>query len=714
MSDGQSDNEPVGSSLPASATPVTGIVSKSVTKSRPRPAIRKRRGALERLMELPLEVVYLVIENLELRDVLSLARLDKAFRQMLMSRRAQAFWQAAIANTPRLPACPPGMDEPQYAHLLYDSMCHGCGRGNTNKILFFWGVRYCKDCHPHRTIDQSELAQFFNAIRQETGVAQPLYVTMDGEVHIREVEEFRQKWEALEGDEPGRKRLAEDSAKQVVLRRTHASACDTWKSNLGYARRAENKSLKAARLAAIKGRLLEEGYSKELQVIGDAALAKQSFVKKPTPLTDRSWNAIRTEAIKFLEQEHTVQTRRVRENMVRPNIEIFLKVYEEWLHAWDPNWYDPGDPHAISRIAPADFLIVDEVRLIVDVPPGCLVFHGNFEYARPKLPDMVVRWYSGQREVLNDKFRATYPALPQDTEPIGLAICSFDCSSPRCDGKFMHYPDVLGHRCDRLQSTVTIKGASYVNIIEEYMVRHGQPLPWQGMHVRVNRRMLDYICELVRACGYDPFEASQQDLDAQGRRMICGTCASGTDKETDLEVFDWRRAIYHQAEFLHRDGPCKWTMLSEEAAAKVRAFEGRLRGVPSRPWRQPYFKCKIKHGCWDVYGYDSLLAHARDAHGIREEPQTEQYELCWVWRETGNDLLHGTSIRFTKTGGVKVFSKYIKLDDVQESEEEMAEKPEDEEKAGKSEEIREEDVKPCTDAELDEWIDLDALNEYRG
>ena len=80
----------------------------------------------------------------------------------------------------------------------------------------------------------------------------------------------------------------------------------------------------------------------------------------------------------------------------------------------------------------------------------------------------------------------------------------------------------------------------------------------------------------------------------------------------------------------------------------------------------------------------------------------------------GNDLLHGTHIRFTKTGGVKVFSKYIKLDDVQENAEEMAEKPEDEEKAGKSEEIREEDVKPCTDAELDEWIDLDALNEYRG
>ncbi|KAJ8487034.1 hypothetical protein ONZ51_g4438 [Trametes cubensis] len=711
MADDQSNDKCVGSSLVASATLVTGNVSTLAVNSRPRKAARKWRGPLERLMELPLEVLYLVIESLELRDVLNLARIDKAFRNMLMSRRARPFWQAAIANTPGLPSCPPNMEEPQYAHLLFDNMCHGCGRGNTSKILFHWGVRYCKECLP----PQRELAHLFKEVLQETGVAKPLYVTMDGQVHIREMEEFRQKWEALEGDGPGRKKLAEDNAKQVVLRRTHASTCNQWKANLGYARRAENKSIRAARLAAIKERLRGEGYTKELQVIGDAILAKQSFVNKPTPLTDRSWHAIRTDAIRFLEQEHTVKIRRVREGVVRPNVVMFLKVYDEWLQAWDPNWYDPGDLKAIHRMRPADFLVMDEVRLVVDAPAGCIVFPGNFEYARPKLLDMVVRWYAQQREALNDVFRDAYPALPQDTEPIGLAICSFDCSSPRCGGKFIHYPDILDHRCSMLRSTVTIKGSGYVNVIEESMARLSRPLPWQAQHVRVNERMVDHICELVRACGYDPLYASWQELDAQGQRMTCASCAAATDQETDLEVFDWRRAIHHQAEFMHRDRPCKWTMLPEEVAAKVRAFEARLREVPSRPWRQPFYRCKMKKSCWDVYDYDDLQAHARDAHGIREELQDEHYELCWHWHKTGNDLLHGTCVRFTRAGGVKVSSRYITVNDVQEGEEETAEVQDGDAKAGKlDEETCEEDMELDASAIFDQWISSDVFGECRG
>ncbi|KAI0336469.1 hypothetical protein GY45DRAFT_1291308 [Cubamyces sp. BRFM 1775] len=710
MSDDQSDDE----SACSSATLVTGTVSNAVVvKTRPRQAMRRWRGALQRLMKLPLEVVYLVIENLELRDVLSLARTDKAFRGMLMSQRAKGFWQAAIANTPGLPSCPPNMEEPQYAHLLYDSMCHGCGRGKTSKILFHWGVRYCKDCLPLRVIDQRELAPFFNEVQQKTGVAKPLYVTMDGEIHLREVEGFREKWDALEGDEAGRKRLAEDSAKQVVLRRTHASACAQWKSNLGYARRAENKSIKAARLAAIKERLREEGYAKELQVIGDFVLAKQSFVNKATPLTDRSWPKIRTDAINYLEQERTVQIRRERERVVRPNIEMFLKVYDEWLQAWDPNWFDPDDPEAIHRLRPADFLIMDEIRLIVDAPPGCIVFPRNFEYAHPKLPDMVIRWYTRQRMVLNGMFRAALPALPKDTEPVGLAICSFDCASPRCDGKFMHYPDLLGHHCTKLQSTVNIWGSSYVNVIEEYMARLEHPLPWQRMHVRINRRMLDHVCELVRTCGYDPFLVSQQVLDAQGLRMTCATCAASADEETDEEVFDWRRAIHHQAEFLHRHGPCKWTVLPEEVAAKVRAFEARLREVRSRPWVQTPFKCKMKRRCEYMYSYDDLLAHVRDAHGMRGELQEgTHYVTCSIWSMTGNDLLHGTRVRLNEPGGVEVFSKYIEIEDVQEGEEETVEESEVEEK---DRDLGEEDyVEPSTDAEFDQWVEFDAFDEYMG
>ena len=57
-------------------------------------------------------------------DILNLARMNKAFREVLMSRANASIWVAARRNIKGLPKCPPFLSEPAYANLCFGIHCH--------------------------------------------------------------------------------------------------------------------------------------------------------------------------------------------------------------------------------------------------------------------------------------------------------------------------------------------------------------------------------------------------------------------------------------------------------------------------------------------------------------------------------------------------------------------------------------------------------------
>lgn len=63
---------------------------------------------------------------MHLADLLCLARTTKAFRELVMSRDARRFWNAAMENSKAdgIPACPVWLGLPAYANLLYSPHCH--------------------------------------------------------------------------------------------------------------------------------------------------------------------------------------------------------------------------------------------------------------------------------------------------------------------------------------------------------------------------------------------------------------------------------------------------------------------------------------------------------------------------------------------------------------------------------------------------------------
>ncbi|KAJ3751980.1 hypothetical protein EV360DRAFT_13759, partial [Lentinula raphanica] len=83
-----------------------------------------RRGILQRIQDLPLEIILEIYSYLMPFDILRLSRTSKDIRAFLMTRSNASVWRTARYNVPELPPLPSDLTEPQYANLAFDSYCH--------------------------------------------------------------------------------------------------------------------------------------------------------------------------------------------------------------------------------------------------------------------------------------------------------------------------------------------------------------------------------------------------------------------------------------------------------------------------------------------------------------------------------------------------------------------------------------------------------------
>ncbi|KAG8791711.1 hypothetical protein FRC12_008312 [Ceratobasidium sp. 428] len=93
-------------------------------------------------------------------DLLALARTNKSSRRFLMCRSALSFWQQAERNLAKmdLPRCPPHMDEPQYAALLFTKVCTICGASTSCRADLYLYVRLCNSCRNTEVINMGEFS----------------------------------------------------------------------------------------------------------------------------------------------------------------------------------------------------------------------------------------------------------------------------------------------------------------------------------------------------------------------------------------------------------------------------------------------------------------------------------------------------------------------------------------------------------------------------
>lgn len=137
----------------ASRTPKDGLVTDPPPRKRARAAKtiaqgpkRAKKTSLGRLMDLPPELFSEIAIHLFPADLLSLARSNKFFRKMFMSRTSERFWKQALINAPHIPACPKELSEPQYVSLLFSKTCSSCGERVLRRMDPYLYVRLCTTC----------------------------------------------------------------------------------------------------------------------------------------------------------------------------------------------------------------------------------------------------------------------------------------------------------------------------------------------------------------------------------------------------------------------------------------------------------------------------------------------------------------------------------------------------------------------------------------
>ncbi|KAF8186716.1 hypothetical protein BJ912DRAFT_852021 [Pholiota molesta] len=103
-------------------------------------------GRLSGLLALPLDIFFEITSHLHPLDLLRLSRASRHFARMFLRTDNRHAWLAARRTVKGLPDCPSDLSEARYAHLLFESICSGCGKIG-RRLLFNLRVRFCASCY---------------------------------------------------------------------------------------------------------------------------------------------------------------------------------------------------------------------------------------------------------------------------------------------------------------------------------------------------------------------------------------------------------------------------------------------------------------------------------------------------------------------------------------------------------------------------------------
>ncbi|KAI0301008.1 hypothetical protein B0F90DRAFT_373020 [Multifurca ochricompacta] len=267
----------------------------------------KRTGTVGRLSELPLmplDILYEVLGHLPPSDLLSLSRMNKAFRYVIMSRRSLFLWAASLRGC-GAPPCPEDMSAPAWAHLLYGgAYCYSCGAKPVTKILFSLRRRACKSCmashllcpsqvpQEHRNMIPYENEYFGNSIHRSRCSNNRHWWDVDVEAFCAELDSLKR----LAGDADNTTLDVEATVSEFLARKKkvvadigeHALICSAWVKNRNACRSTLLSDVRAKRFEDIKSRFLELGYS-EKDVV---QLRLHPEVRTSKPMSERVWQRI--------------------------------------------------------------------------------------------------------------------------------------------------------------------------------------------------------------------------------------------------------------------------------------------------------------------------------------------------------------------------------------------------------------------------------------
>ncbi|CAE6512119.1 unnamed protein product, partial [Rhizoctonia solani] len=342
------------------------------------------KASLSRLLDMPPELFNEVAIHLLPMDLLSLARSNKFFRKLLMSRTSLQLWQQALGNAPEIPSCPPELSEPQYISLIFSKTCSTKGEQLKDIKDPRYGVVYTLE---------SEFLKFKDAEKQQID------------------KEALANWQ-------------NERYTQVCKRQEHGILIEAYLTITEEERVIELDALKCQRQIQIETRLEEEGWSKRDMDPSPANEPEWSKLTRQSKLiTDRTWTNLYPKLVPLLESNRTYNERADKETRLRERTQKLYSIVSNIRHALPPLVHltlkppaedntsdEPGTPtptvssQAFSNEDYPDFkaelpfptmaelLTWPMIKRLVDTDTSSEDLETNFEEIRDEFDQAVVEW----------------------------------------------------------------------------------------------------------------------------------------------------------------------------------------------------------------------------------------------------------------------------------------------------------------------------------
>ncbi|KAE9405746.1 hypothetical protein BT96DRAFT_988249 [Gymnopus androsaceus JB14] len=465
--------------------------------------LRERQGLLEKLArDVPLDIILEIFCYLSPGDLLQLARSSKDLRGILMSKSSGSIWRIARENVRDLPPCPKDLNEPQYAHLLYDSYCHVCNhKGRCDNVLWSFRMRCCRNCIPSffPPFDLKFLESQPSELRNCQDILPVEFIPGDGQVHTRLAAQLKAEFETLSPTSDRSAWLAEKKADRKA-RESHGELCEMWLQGRLDERARELSHIREQRKEAILVCLDGIGWCEEAKIImsgwsvylGCDEFSNHKSVRQSKKLTEYGWNSIKDELVQILStcKAKRLSAKGSQNPIIYQRYVDLTKEYKRTLSESDLREPFPALGYIITRKVFKDF--------IWDIPHD--EYLGN-DFFRLELSERL-------------------PGIIDEWRPTKIQEAFFKCSGCRTD---MHYPQMFYHDCCfRERETVDRRFQAYTSAFACDFIM----TPWTSGKLIFDEDKSQKSRVIIRSCSLDPATTTIEGLHSVDPIIECMSCDS--------------------------------------------------------------------------------------------------------------------------------------------------------------------------------------------
>ncbi|GAA5950324.1 hypothetical protein JCM3765_004505 [Sporobolomyces pararoseus] len=114
--------------------------------------VKGKKGALERVLDLPVDLIWEICSHLDVQGLLALSNTNKSFRTVVTGESSKTFFKRARERI-GMPELLLPMSDLRYATLIYGKGCNICGKSNAGKVDPSFRARICSACLKKDFID---------------------------------------------------------------------------------------------------------------------------------------------------------------------------------------------------------------------------------------------------------------------------------------------------------------------------------------------------------------------------------------------------------------------------------------------------------------------------------------------------------------------------------------------------------------------------------